>query len=150
MVKPETVGDRFGDAGASFTGIVWNDVCAGSTTLPGGAGCIQSDDNVSSANGIIDQGESGIGGVTVSLTPGECASIEGTYTAETSADGRYGFYGLTPGPYCIFIDPLLEPNFSLLLPGGFTSPRMGMGGLIVYVNENENSVVNFGWDYSND
>jgi inhibitor of cysteine peptidase len=150
VVRPETAGDRFEDAGASFTGVVWNDVCAGSTTLPGGAGCIQGDDNVSSANGIIDQGETGIGGVIVSLTPGECASVEGTYTAVTSSDGSYGFYGLTAGPYCIFIDPLLETNFSILLPGGFTAPRMGMGGLIVYLNENENSVVNFGWDYSND
>lgn len=150
VVKPETAGDRFGDAGASFTGVVWNDVCAGSTTLPGGAGCVEGEDGVTHANGIIDQGESGIGGVTVSLTPGECASSEGTYTAVTSADGSYGFYGLTPGPYCIFIDPLLESNFVLLIPGGFTSPRFGMGGLIVYVNENENSVVNFGWDYSND
>jgi len=150
VVKPETAGDRFGDAGSSFTGLVWNDVCAGSITLPGGAGCVESDDGPTHANGIIDQGEAGIGGVTVSLTPGECASLEGTFTAVTSADGRYGLYGLTPGPYCVFIDPLLESNFAILVPGGFTSPRVGMGGLIVYVNENENSVVNFGWDYSND
>ena len=150
VVKPETAGDRFGDAGSSFTGLVWNDVCAGSITLPGGAGCVESDEGPTHANGIIDQGEAGIGGVTVSLTPGECASLEGTFTAVTSADGRYGLYGLTPGPYCVFIDPLLESNFAILVPGGFTSPRFGMGGLIVYVNENENSVVNFGWDYSND
>lgn len=150
VVKPETAGDRFGDAGSSFTGLVWNDICAGSTTLPGGAGCVESDGGSPHANGIIDQGEAGIGGVTVSLTPGECASVEGTFTAVTSSDGRYGLYGLTPGPYCIFIDPLLESNFAILVPGGFTSPRFGMGGLIVYLNENENSVVNFGWDYSND
>jgi len=150
VVKPETAGDRFGDAGSSFTGLVWNDICAGSITLPGGAGCVESDEGPPHANGIIEQGEAGIGGVTVSLTPGDCVSVAGTFTAVTTADGRYGFYGLTPGPYCIFIDPLLESNFAILVPGGFTSPRFGMGGLIVYVNEDENSVVNFGWDYSND
>jgi hypothetical protein len=150
VVKPETAGGRFDEAGSSFSGVVWNDVCAGSSTLPGGAGCVESEDGPPHANGIIDQGEAGIGGVEVSLTPGDCVSVEGTYTALTSADGSYGFYSLTPGPYCIFIDPLSDTNFPILIPGGFTSPRYGFGGLIVYVNENENSVVNFGWDYSSD
>jgi len=150
VVKPETAGGRFDEAGSSFSGVIWNDVCAGTSTLPGGAGCVESEDGPPHANGIIDQGEAGIGGVEVSLTPGDCVSIEGTYTTLTSSDGSYGFYSLTPGPYCIFIDPLSETNFPILIPGGFTSPRYGFGGLIVYVNENENSVVNFGWDYSSD
>lgn len=148
VALPESVTRKPGSPNASLTGIVWNDVCSISELGLPMDGCVRMDDGRLRANGIIDDNEEGIAGLTVSLTPGVCEIIEGIFTTVTAGDGRYGFYGLNPGPYCIFVDPILETNMAILTSGGFTSPIVGVGGLTVYVNEGEDSVVNFGWDYN--
>lgn len=136
-------------SGTSISGVVWNDICSVVDIVPSD-GCVTDEWGSYRANGIIDDGEVGISGVTVLLNPGECTGFEGAVTTTTGSDGRYAFTDLSAAPYCVLIDPLVEPNFSILLPGGFTSPLAYVGGITLYVAEGENSVVNFGWDYDFD
>ena len=57
-------------------------------------GNVYADDN---NNGLFDAGESGIGGVTVSLL--DANGVPTGLTAVTDADGAYHFEGLEPGTY---------------------------------------------------
>jgi fimbrial isopeptide formation D2 family protein/uncharacterized repeat protein (TIGR01451 family) len=66
-------------------------------------------------NGIQDSGETGVPGVTVTLTDADGATVA---TATTDADGAYGFTGLVPGTYTVkFTD----------LPTGYTVSPTGAG-----------------------
>jgi len=73
---------NFGYSGYSITGAVWYDL---------------------NGNGSIEAGEPGLGGQSVTLTPGSSTS--------TSGNGDYSFTSLLPGNYNVSVEPV----------GGFTS-----------------------------
>ncbi|WP_185154601.1 SdrD B-like domain-containing protein, partial [Flavilitoribacter nigricans] len=67
-------------------------------------------------DGIQDAGESGVGGVTVTLLDGDGATV-GTTT--TAADGSYSFTDLEPGDYSVvFFDLPMGYNFTDQDAGG--------------------------------
>jgi hypothetical protein len=142
----------------SISGRVWHDLCAitGQTILPNfpATGCVYSTNaNSYQANGIMENGEPGIGGVSISLGSGACPSL-GLGSAVSNSDGIFTFAGLSPGNYCITVDPSSVANSSILLPGRWTKPAQSASAspasYTVTALEGQNvSGVDFGWDYLN-
>lgn len=137
---------------ASISGIVWHDLCA----VPDGPvdpsdippGCLLFGDALG-ANGTLDTGEPGIGGITLHLGNGACPST-GLSTTSTAPDGSYAFTGLAAGTYCISVDALNDGNDLVLIPGGWTYPARGDNPQYTTqaLSPGENVTgVNFGWDY---
>lgn len=140
------------DGSGAISGQVWHDVCAiagegGETPVPS-AGCVNTSSGGFQADGVLAAGEPGIPGVQVSLGSGACPAV-GLATATTDANGFYSFTALAPGAYCVSIDPLVEPNLSLLVPGNWTYPPSdGLGESDVNVAAGQvAAAVNFGWDH---
>jgi hypothetical protein len=134
---------------ASFSGQVFHDLCAvGSEGTAPSAGCIQTADGGYRANGLLEAGEPGLGGVLVQIGAGTCpASGLGVTTTDTG--GKYSFGGLQAGTYCISVDALDARNESLL-PGEWTVPASADGSVAGYsltLQDGEGIAVNFGWDY---
>jgi hypothetical protein len=134
-----------------IAGRVWHDVCAvaggeGSAPAVPSAGCVP-DNGGYRANGLLEEGEPGIEGVQVTLGRGACPS-DGLATIATGPDGTYVFNDLDAGTYCVTIDPLPEPNASLLLPGGWTAPALEQGNVTVTLDPGMQRMdVDFGWDH---
>jgi hypothetical protein len=136
---------------ATIAGRVWHDVCAiaggeGGVPASPSEGCVPDAGGGYRANGLLEQDEPGIEGVVVSLGQGECPAA-GLQTALTDADGYYTFPDLDAGTYCISVDPLQEPNTSILVPGGWTAPD-DRGAVTVALSPGTQRMdVSFGWDY---
>jgi hypothetical protein len=136
---------------ATIAGRVWHDLCAirggeGGAPASPSEGCIPEPGGGYRANGLMEQGEPGIESVLVSLGQGECPSA-GLQTTLTDADGRYTFSDLAAGTYCVSVDPLQEPNTSILVPGGWTAPD-DQGAITVALNSGDQRTdVDLGWDY---
>jgi hypothetical protein len=102
------------------------------------------------ANGLLEPGEPGLGGITINLGLGACPATP-IASAQTASDGTYQFTNLAAGSYCLAIDSLAGQNASLL-PGSWSSPS-GLGGSAlaaqdVAVPEGlEVPGIDFGWDY---
>ena len=100
------------------------------------------------ADGVKDPGEPPFAGVKLVLGDGPCTFGGLSQTNISASDGSFQFNLLAPnaGTYCISIDPLVEPNTSILIPGGFTVP---IGGKIeITLSEGEDvSDILFGWDF---
>ena len=136
---------------AVINGIVWHDLCA----PPGedgeaSEGCIATADGGFQANGLLDSGEPGIGGITVSLGEGACpiSDLAPTATAITENDGSYTFADLVGSDYCVSIDTLGDSNQALLIPGSWTFPETNIPETAVTLADGETSdPIDFGWDY---
>lgn len=137
---------------ASISGRVWHDLCAsgaaGQAAPPARPrGCVADAQGGYRANGILESGEPGIGGVRVSLGLGACPST-GLAAVTASPNGVYTFAGLAAGTYCVSIAATEASNQPILLPGDWTWPGGGIGSATVTVATGENrSSINFGWDY---
>jgi hypothetical protein len=79
----------------SFTGV-------GGSSDPGLSGYVYADTN---GNGVMDPGESGLPGITVTLTGVDNQGNAVTLTATTDASGFYKFTGLVPGTYSLSRQP---------------------------------------------
>jgi len=84
--------------------------------------------------------------VELVLGDGTCATAGISQTTLSASDGSYQFNLLAPnvGAYCISIDPLVEPNTSILIPGGFTEP-IGGEYEITLTEGQDMSDLYFGW-----
>lgn len=139
---------------ATISGRVWHDLCAvadgeasggeAETTLA--EGCVTAEDGSIEANGLLEPGEPGIEGVTVTLGAGACPAT-GLETATTDANGRYTFADLDAGEYCVSVDPLEETNSEILLPGGWTFPNTVGSSSVTLTAGQSQADINFGWDY---
>jgi hypothetical protein len=139
---------------ASLSGMVWHDLCAlavdeRGTPIQPTAGCIKLDESTYEGNGALEAGEPGIAGVLVNLGLGVCPAV-GSASAATNSDGIFTFADLTPGTYCLSIDPLEGQNAAALIPGGWTAParaaEVATFTITLQAGENKNGM-NFGWDY---
>lgn len=94
---------------------------SGSTDPAELSGMVYNDIN---GDGIYTPGEPAFAGVEVVLGVGTCGTATPAQTAIAASDGSYQFSIPAPnaGTYCLSIDPLVEPNTSILIPGGFTEP----------------------------
>ncbi|RMG92211.1 MAG: hypothetical protein D6706_17290 [Chloroflexi bacterium] len=137
---------------AAINGRVWHDLCAvtggeGEEETTPSEGCVANPDGSFQANGIMEDGEPGIAEVIVSLGAGECPS-DGLTTAVTDEDGTYTFTTLAPGTYCVSVNPLIEANSDILLPGSWTFPAPDTNTTTVTLAAGEIAEgINFGWDY---
>jgi hypothetical protein len=138
---------------AGVRGLVWHDLCA--SGVPGQpspaetpSGCVPGGESGFAANGMLDAGEPGIGGVFVRLGSGACPS-SGLAEQATDGAGRFDFEGLESGTYCISIDAGDARNASLLLPGNWTFPDRNAPAMATVNLQASERVpeVNFGWDY---
>ncbi len=137
---------------SSISGRVWHDLCAAGvegqpapSVSP--AGCVADPRGGYRANGVLESGESGIGGVRVMLGMGACPAI-GLTAATTDANGAYTFTSLSAGTYCISVNPTESPNVSVLVPGGWTFPALGQGSVTITLGDGDNKKdMNLGWDY---
>lgn len=142
-----------GENTGAISGRVWHDVCAvvggegGEAAVPS-EGCVSNATGGFQADGVYQASEPGITGIQVSLGNGACPSA-GFATATTDNSGFYSFTALEPGTYCVSVDPLVEPNLSLLVPGSWTyPPGDGTGETQVNVGAGQvSAAVDFGWDY---
>lgn len=137
----------------SISGYVWNDYCswtAGSSEPVGH--CVLDGQGGYRADGMIEQGESYISGVTVLIQVGSCVNNNNVaVSAVTDSIGRYTFATLTPGTYCVSINANAGSNQQILLPGIFTYPQLGIWYQEVVMTVPDLVFpVNFGWDYQLD
>jgi hypothetical protein len=132
---------------AAISGVVWADSCRLLENGSPSAGCVPDSHSSYRADGLFNNGEVRIAGLQVALRSGECSGSGPVLaTTTTTADGLYHFDNLQVGPYCVFIDALIEPNLSLLLRGAWTYPASAVGQATVVVGAGENKTVDFGWD----
>lgn len=142
-----------GNLGA-ISGRVWHDICAiaggegGEPAVPSD-GCVPVTGGGFAANAVLESEEPALEGVQVSLGEGACGAATEIQTTTTNNNGYYSFTSLEAGTYCITIDPLVEPNVSLLIPGAWTFPASeGVVESEVTVSAgNVTADINFGWDY---
>ena len=104
---------------------MWHDLCAvsgGEGEVPGlpSAGCVLLSDGSYQANGALEEGEPGIGGVLVQIGSGACPAV-GQAVATTDTGGNYTFSGLTAGTYCVSVDATNTAN-AAMLPGYWSFP----------------------------
>jgi hypothetical protein len=145
-----------GGSSTFIEGSIWHDLCASEaagqaeigSTPPG---CIWVGNmGAFAADAIRQAGEPGIGGVMVELGPGACPSL-GLATTFTAGDGSYTFSGISPGTYCVSVDPGLGENASILAPGQWSSPDRTTGRIQVSVSVGSDEGtrgVDLGWDYA--
>lgn len=132
----------------SLSGVVWFDRCP-----PGGAGtnlCLTGPTGNPQGNGLYEPGEPGAANVLVKLGAGNCPAF-GQAEARTAADGTFQFDKLTPGRYCVLIDP--AENADVFTAGNWSAPLTGdarnRAFLIAEVTVGQiTASVNFGWDDS--
>ena len=152
---PSPTAPRQTPAPGAISGRIWHDLCAisggeGGAPASPGPGCIPLEGGIYGANGLLEPGEPGIAAITVSLGVGACPASP-IASAQTSADGSYGFPGLPAGSYCLAVDSLAAENASLL-PGAWSSPSglrsSTLAGQNVTLPEGiDLQGVDFGWDY---
>ncbi|NEU73996.1 hypothetical protein PI95_015885 [Hassallia byssoidea VB512170] len=107
--------------------------------------------NDTNANSVQDQGEPGIGGVTINLRD---SSNNIVATTTTNSSGNYSFPNLAPGNYTVSVpnppagfNPTLVPSLITLQPGqnvdtadfGFTQQPRGIIGDTVFIDTNSNN-----------
>jgi hypothetical protein len=153
-ITPPDEGETSLPSPAQITGRVWHDLCGlpsegqQQPSLPP-EGCIEVNGSYQ-ADGIYDQTEPGIMGISVSLGLGNCPSV-GLAESVTNEDGVYAFIGIDPGMYCVSVDPAQPKNSEILRPGKWTSnPNAGASVVSLSVSlepEEEVSGIDFGWDY---
>lgn len=137
-----------GSLGASISGTVWADLCAGDSC--DSSGNIFGGGGSSGGDGILDSGEVGIAGVTIRLGTGGCPGTT-IATTTTNASGWYTFTGLEAGNYCVSIDAAESSNLNILGAGNWTAPAGYISGGRVEVPVSvaagtDKTGVNFGWE----
>jgi hypothetical protein len=107
------------------------------------SGMVYNDIN---GDGVYTPGEPAFAGVEVVLGVGTCGTATPSQTTIAASDGSYQFTIPAPnaGTYCLSIDPLVEPNTSILIPGGFTEP-VGDVYEITLTEGQDMSDLFFGW-----
>lgn len=141
--------------GGTISGWVWHDLCdpvpdGGPAPTAPPPGCVAASSGGYRANGLRESNEPPLGGVVVRLGAGACPSTGLAESATGTVGPSFTFSGLSAGTYCISIDPLAEPNRTLLLPGQWTGPGVadGLLGQTVSVAPGQTqSNISFGWDF---
>jgi hypothetical protein len=139
-----------GGPGGSISGRLWNDFCTLTQDGHPVGNCVSDPVRGWIANGVVDDGEGGLGGVTIRLLPGPCGTDNPAILArvQTTTDGGYSFSGLEEGQYCVAMNAAADGNEAILLPGDWTYPQPGIWYHTVELARSEQRAgVNFGWDY---
>jgi hypothetical protein len=143
-----------GQAG-TISGWVWHDLCdpgpdGGPAPTAAPPGCVAGPAGDYRANGVREANEPALGGVVVRLGAGACPSTGLAESATAATGPSYTFSGLSPGTYCVSVDPFAEPNLSKLLPGRWTAPGVAdglLGQTVALAPGQMLPDISFGWDY---
>lgn len=112
------------------------------------AGIVWHDYN---GDSVQDPGEAPLAGIELVYGSGTCATAGADLTTLSQPDGTYQFTLPSPnaGTHCVSIDPLVEPNTSLLIPGGFTLPTGGEYEVTI-IEGQAITDLDFGWQFQFD
>ncbi|MCJ7678520.1 MAG: hypothetical protein MUO35_12460, partial [Anaerolineales bacterium] len=134
----------------TVSGTLWSDVCpvygSCSGALPAGCQCLEG---AVAGDGVRQDSEAGIPGVTVHVGPGQCptASYLSQYNAVTDADGSFS-QTLPPGLYCLWIIETEPFNAALEKPGWWTRPvamDIPFGYTLALVEGDDHTGIDFAW-----
>jgi hypothetical protein len=138
----------------SIGGRVWHDLCAVETAHQGPvvsafAGCVQSADGETRADGAFQDGEPPLTGARLLLGLGRCPATTWKETY-SRADGTFVFTDIAPGEYCAMASADDQPI--QLIPGRWTSPPDPTADNLAFVDValapgEVRGGVDFGWDY---
>ncbi|MCW5849219.1 MAG: hypothetical protein KIT87_03980 [Anaerolineae bacterium] len=128
-------------AGASLSGIVWQDYCASNCT---------AGSSLRRGNGQPDEAEVRLAGLQVGLSRGSCWYSWPTRFTTTDSQGRYSFSGLAAGTYCVTVNSRQSAT-AFPKPGVWTrpsgrSPWYIASYTVVLGPASSRSGLNFGWD----
>ena len=128
-------------AGASLSGVVWQDYCASNCT---------AGSSLRRGNGRPDEAEVRQAGVQVGLSRGNCWYSRPTRFTTTDGEGRYAFSGLAAGTYCVTVNSRQSAT-AFPKPGVWTrpsgrSPWYIASYTVVLGSAGSRSGLNFGWD----
>jgi hypothetical protein len=137
----------------AISGKVFHDLCAlidgPMAELP--PGCVDLGADGWAANGVYDPGEPGIAGVRVRIGLGGSPKPTILWDNDiTDSEGEFSFVGLPAGDYTVFVDALEPDNVGILIPGGWTLPRVDFvtGWQDVSLGDGDSATgVLLGWDY---
>jgi hypothetical protein len=137
-----------------ISGVIWHDQCDRSSANEGHVeGCVKtSAQDFYHANGLFEEGESGIEGLMVTLGKGVCPA-KGLHSVYSGSEGEYRFGELESGIYCVSVSNTV-PHLAKMEPGMWTSPKTADGQGVGWTSVTVRSDmiledVNFGWDYLN-
>jgi hypothetical protein len=135
---------------ATVSGTLWEDACPAygvcSGELPAGCQCIEG---AIAADGVRQDGEAGISGVTLAVSEGQCpsASFSSQYRPLTGANGDFS-QTLPPGVYCFWIFEDMPYNDALEKPGRWTRPvamDTPFGYTVALVEGDAQTGIDFAW-----
>lgn len=142
------------ESGGSIAGFLWADHCFARTEADGNlvvdGHCVVDANGEYRADGMLSPDEGYLGGVTMLLQAGPCATDNPAIQARavTNQDGYYAFTGLQPGTYCVLMNAAADGNAAVLLPGDWTFPDQGIWyQQITLIGNDQAYPVNFGWDF---
>jgi|GEM_PF-6774669 len=124
----------------TISGVVWQDYCLTDCT---------AGSSLRRGNGVPDEAEVRLAGVTVGLGKGICRGGRATRFTTTDSQGRYSFGGLTNGVYCVTVNSR-QSNTAFPKPGVWTRPSGRSSWYIasytVIIHGASRGNLNFGWD----
>ncbi len=140
-VRPALAYEPEAYAGASLSGIVWQDYCAANCT---------AGSSLRRGNGQPDEAEARLAGVRVGLGVGLCRFSYPTRFTTTDSQGRYSFSGLTAGTYCVTVNSR-QSGTAFPKPGVWTRPSgrspWYVASYTVFLGPaSVRGGLNFGWD----
>jgi hypothetical protein len=138
-------------------GRIWHDECENPVPRddyppdyeqPGG--CVFVAESVV-ANGVLEDHEKGIPGITVQIADGECPAASPGRPVWGPTDEQGWFYQFLPvGTYCVYIDLMHEDNEGRLMPGTWSFPNPDAPAFytaeISFPGEQVTDL-DFGWDF---
>ena len=130
---PVTVASR------AISGIVWQDFCLTDCT---------AGSSLRRGNGVPDEAEKRLAGVTVWLGLGSCRFSRATWSTTTDSLGRYSFSGLGSGTYCVMVNSR-QSNTAFPKPGVWSRPSGRSSWYLAsytVFGRASRSGLNFGWD----
>lgn len=126
----------------AISGFVWQDYCGGDC---------EAGSSLKRGNGIVNNAERKLAGITVMLSKGKCADKYATISRKTNAGGYYHFSNLANGWYCVTVNSK-QSNTAFRKPGYWTRPATSASQAIAKYQikiTGPQEVVNtsFGWNY---
>ncbi len=124
----------------TISGVVWQDYCTQNCT---------AGSSLRAGNGVPDEAEPRLAGVTVGLGKGFCRFSRATRFTTTDSQGRYSFGALANGVYCVTVNSRQSAS-AFPKPGVWTRPSGRSSWFIasytVSIHNANRSNLNFGWD----
>lgn len=138
----------------TINGRIWHDLCVGTGGQVGedeetAVGCIivaTDAGQVLQANGTLEPSESGIAGVEVALSNGECPG-EAATTALSDDNGDFSFGDLEAGTYCLSVEAESNVNTAVLESGVWSSLPNDSTSTAITIADGKTAGADFGWDY---